>query len=132
MSIQILQYEFLGPIKLSEWGPPMDKVVYIIFYKNKDVFNMIYVGESDKTESRDFFTKNDQFKCWLSYAGKEENLYLSIYPMWESSVSQRRLLVKKVISKYKPVCNDDASENGSNISQVTEPEPEPEPEPESV
>ena len=63
LSIQILQYEFLGPIKLSEWGPPMDKVAYIIFYKNKDVFNMIYVGESDKTESRDFFTKNDQFKC---------------------------------------------------------------------
>ena len=131
LSIQILQYEFLGPIKLSEWGPPMDKVAYIIFYKNKDVFNMIYVGESDKTESRDFFTKNDQFKCWLSYAGKEENLYLSIYPMWESSVSQRRQLVRKVISKYKPVCNDGASENGSNISQVTEPEPEPEPEPES-
>ena len=37
MSIQILQYEFLGPIKLSEWGPPMDRVVYIIFSKNKDV-----------------------------------------------------------------------------------------------
>ena len=40
LSIQILQYEFLGPIKLSEWGPPMDKVAYIIFYKNKDVFNL--------------------------------------------------------------------------------------------
>ena len=131
LSIQILQYEFLGPIKLSEWGPPMDKVAYIIFSKNKDVFNMIYVGESDKTESRDFFTKNEQFKCWLSYAGKEENLYLSIYPMWESSVSQRRQLVRKVISKYKPVCNEDSSENGSTVSQVTEPEPEPEPEPES-
>ena len=57
LSIQILQYEFLGPIKLSEWGPPMDKVAYIIFYKNKDVFNMIYVGESDKTESRDFLQR---------------------------------------------------------------------------
>ena len=128
MSIQILQYEFLGPIKLSEWGPPMDSVAYIIFSKNKDVFNMIYVGESDKTESRDFFTKNKQFKCWLSYAGKEENLYLSIYPMWESDVSERRQLIRKVISKYKPVCNEDNSQNGSNISQGTEPEPEPDPE----
>jgi len=36
-----------------------------------------------------------------------------------------------VISKYKPVCNEDSSENGSTVSQVTEPEPEPEPEPES-
>ena len=109
----------------------MEAVVYIIFSKHKDVFNMLHVAETGKTEAGDFFTKNAQFKCWLSHAGNEENLYLSIYPMWESSVSQRRQLVRKVISKYKPVCNDGASENGSNISQVTEPEPEPEPEPES-
>ena len=128
MSIQILQYEFLGPIRLSEWGPPMDKVAYIIFSKNKDVFNMIYAGESDKTEARDFFTKNDQFKCWMSYAGKEENLYLSIYPMWESNSSERSQLVKKVISKYKPVCNEvnQDSQNRPTTSQPTEPEPEPE------
>ena len=128
MAIQILQYEFLGPIKLSEWGPPMDKVAYIIFSKNKDVFNMIYVGESDKTEARDFFTKNKQFKCWLSYAGKEENLYLSIYPMWESNGSERTQLVRKVIYKYKPVCNEinGDSQNISTTSQTTEPEPEPE------
>ena len=129
MSIQILQYEFLGPIKLSEWGPPMDRVVYIIFYRNKDVFNMIYVAESDKTEAQDFFTKNDQFKCWLSYTDKEENLYLSIYPMWESSQPQRNQLVKKIIRKYKPVCNkiDDNSQNTSTTAhQPFEPEPEPE------
>ena len=106
MSIQILQYEFLGPIKLSEWGPPMDKVVYIIFSKNKDVFNMIYVAEAVKTEARDFFTKNSQFKCWLSYSGKEDNLYLSIYPMWESNEPERKQLVRKIITKYKPICNE--------------------------
>jgi len=129
LSIQILQYEFLGPIKLSEWGPPMDRVVYIIFSKNKDVFNIIYVAESEKTESKDFFTKNDQFKCWLSYTGKEENLYLSIYPMWESSQSQRNQLVKKIIRKYKPVCNEvneDSQNSQTTIAQTTEPEPEPE------
>ena len=131
MSIQILQYEFLGPIRLSEWGPPSPSVAYIIFSKNKDVFNMIYVGESGKTEARDFFTKNNQFKCWLSYAGKEENLYLSIYPMRESSGSERKQLIRKIISKYKPVCNEDTPDNGPTISQVTEPEPEPEPHPES-
>ena len=127
MSIQILQYEFLGPIKLSEWGPPMDRVVYIIFSKNTDVFNIIYVAESEKTESKDFFTKNDQFKCWLSYTGKEENLFVSIYPMWESSQSQRNQLVKKIISKYKPVCNEvneDSQNAQTTIAQTTEPEPE--------
>ena len=94
---------------------------------------MIYVGESDKTEARDFFTKNNQFKCWLSYAGKEENLYLSIYPMRESSGSERKQLIRKIISKYKPVCNDVNvdSQNRQTREQITEPEPEPEPEPES-
>jgi len=107
----------------------MDRVVYIIFSKNKDVFNIIYIAESEKTESKDFFTKNVQFKCWLSYAGKEENLYLSIYPMWESSQPQRNQLVKKIISKYKPVCNEvneDSQNAQTTIAQTTEPEPEPE------
>jgi hypothetical protein len=107
----------------------MDRVVYIIFSKNKDVFNIIYIAESEKTESKDFFTKNEQYKCWLSYAGKEENLYLSIYPMWESSQPQRNQLVKKIIRKYKPVCNkvDDSSQNTSTTAhQPFEPEPEPE------
>ena len=109
----------------------MDRVVYIIFSKNKDVFNMIYVAESDKTEAKDFFIKNDQFKCWMSYAGKEEDLYLSIYPMWESSQPQRNQLVKKIITKYKPICNEvnDGSEDTStSTAQINEPEPEPEPE----
>ena len=94
----------------------MDKIVYIIFFKDKDVFNMIYVGESDKTEARDFFIKNEQFKCWMSYAGREDNLYLSIYPMWESSKPQRNQLVKKILVRYKPVCNniDDNAQNASS------------------
>ena len=127
VSIQILHYEFLGPILLSEWGPPMEEVVYILFAKNKDVFNIIYVGESEKTEESDFFTKNEQFKCWLSNAGGENNLYLSIYPMWESSQPQRNQLVKKIISKYKPVCNEvneDSQNSQTTVVQATEPEPE--------
>ena len=84
----------------------MDKVVYIIFSKDKDVFNMIYVAESDKTDARDFFTNNDQLKCWISYSGKEDNLYLSIYPMWESSKSERVQLSRKIITKYKSICNE--------------------------
>ena len=103
MAIQILQYEFLGPIKISEWGPPMEAVVYIIFSKSKDAFNMLYVGETEKTDAEDFFTKNDQFKCWLSNTVNEDSIYLSIYPMWESNESQRKQLKNKIISKYNPI-----------------------------
>ena len=107
MPIQILHYEFLGPIRLSEWGPPMDEVVYLIFAKKKDIFNIIYAGESGKTNELDFFTKNDRFKCWMSNAGSEENTFLAIYPMWKSNPPERKHLVDKIIAQYKPVCNQE-------------------------
>jgi len=105
MTIQILHYEFLGPVKLSEWGPPMEEVVYVILARTKDTFNIIYVDESEKTDETDFFTKNDKFKCWINTAGSANNLYLSIYPMWKSEKKERQRLVSKAIKNYKPVCN---------------------------
>ena len=107
MTIQILHYEFLGPIKISEWGPPMDKVVYIIFGRDKSGFIPLYVNESDKTEQDDFFTKNDNFKCWIQHAGNEDLLYLSILPLWESEEQERKRIVDKIISKYRPLCQID-------------------------
>ena len=100
---------------------------YILFAKNKDVFNIIYVGESGKTEASDFFTKNEQFKCWLSNAGGENNLYLSIYPMWESSQATRKQLVRKIVDRYNPVCNqvsEDSENTPTSTAQIIEPEPE--------
>lgn len=105
MTLQILHYEFLGPIKLSEWGPPMEEVVYIILEREKDRFNILYVDHSEKTKEKDFFTKNDKFKCWISHAGSENNLYLSILPMWESCKEDRERIVNKTIDRYSPPCN---------------------------
>ena len=105
MTIQIIQYEFLGPIKLSEWGPPMDEVVYIIMGRFKDTFKILYVDQSEKTKETDFFTKNDKFKCWITHAGSENNLYLSIFPMPDSDKNSRQKIVDKTIGKYNPICN---------------------------
>jgi len=105
LTIQILHYEFLGPIKISEWGPPMDEVVYVLFGKIKEGFNMIYADQSEKVTESNFFINNDKFKCWLQQAGSEDSLYLSIYPLWDSEKTDRERIVQKIISKYKPVCN---------------------------
>ncbi len=105
MTIQILHYEFLGPIKLSDWGPPMEEVVYVMLARTEDTFKIIYVGHSEKTEEADFFTKNDKFKCWLTHAGSEKNLYLSIYPMWGSEKKEREKIVNKTMARYNPICN---------------------------
>ncbi len=105
VTIQILQYEFLGPIKLGEWGPPMEKVVYLILSRSKDSFNIIYAGKCEKTEDKKFFLDNPDFKCWIQTAGSENSLYLAILPMFESESSVRNSVLHKIILRYKPSCN---------------------------
>ena len=105
MTIQILHYEFLGPIKISDWGPPMDETVYVIMGRSEDNFKILYVDHSEKTKETDLFTKNDKFKCWITHAGSENNLYLSIYPMPDSDKNSRQKIVDKTIGKYNPICN---------------------------
>ena len=107
MSIQILHYEFLGPIKLDEWGPPMEKVVYLIFSRKKDSFNIIYVGDCEKTDEINYFKNNSNFKCWNQKAGSEDSLYLAILPKFESDQSTRKAIVHRILLRYRPSCNVD-------------------------
>ena len=105
MSIQILQYEFLGPIPLKEWGPPMEKLVYLILSRDKDNFEIVYVGDCEKTDNKAFFEQNSNYKCWVEKSGSEESLYLAILPLFESSAEKRQNVFSKILTHYKPLCN---------------------------
>ena len=105
MSIQILQYEFLGPIPITEWGPPMEKLVYLILSRNKDKFDIIYAGDCQKTDDKSFFTSHKQFKCWIKQSGSEHSLYLAILPLFESPDEKRINVIRKILSQYTPHCN---------------------------
>ena len=105
MSIQILQYEFLGPVKLDDWGPPMEKVVYLIFSRNQDSFKIVYVGDCEKTDKVDFFENNVNFENWIQTTGSKNSLYLAILPMFESNSSARQVIINKILRVYHPVCN---------------------------
>ena len=105
LTIQILHYEFLGPIEISEWGPPMGQLIYLLFSKTKNGFNLLYASQVEKTDKTDFFTQNDKFKCWIQHSGSEEMLYLAVYPMSDSQASDRERIVQQIISKYRPPCN---------------------------
>jgi hypothetical protein len=107
LSIQILQYEFLGPIPLDEWGPPMEKLIYLIFSREKDNFNIIYVGDCKKTDDSSFFTQHSHFKCWVEKGVSEKSLHLAILPSFESSDEHRIAIVNKIKSRYNPICNSD-------------------------
>ena len=129
MTIQILHYEFLGPIKLEEWGPPMEKVVYIILSRDNEKFHLVYAGECEKTEDLGFFTQNPNFKCWLSKGGSEKFLYLAILPLFDSTPEERKNILRKIISQYNPPCNENEIIETPYEVKPTNPEPEPEPEP---
>lgn len=105
MSIQILQYEFLGPIKLEEWGPPMEKVVYLILSREKDTFNIIYVSDCEKTDNSGFFIQNSNYKYWVDKSGSEKFLHLAILPMFDATPKQRKQVISKIIARYRPICN---------------------------
>ena len=105
MSIQILQYEFLGPIPLEEWGPPMEKLVYLILSRDKDKFNIVYVGDCEKTEDKSFFLQHSQYKCWIKHSGSEKSLHLAILPLFESDSERRKIVFQKILAHYKPLCN---------------------------
>ena len=107
MSIQILQYEFLGPVSLDEWGPPMEKLVYLIMSRDQDKFNIIYVGDCEKTDDASFFTTHHNFKCWVKESISEKSLHLAILPLFESSAEMRKNILNKIISRYNPICNSD-------------------------
>ncbi len=105
LSIQILQYEFLGPIPLDEWGPPMEKLVFLILSRDKDNFKIVYAGDCEKTDDKSFFVQHSQFKCWVQQSGSEKSLYLAILPMFESSDDHRQNVLNKIMTHYKPPCN---------------------------
>lgn len=105
LTLQILHYEFLGPVRLAEWGPPMEETVYVILARSRDRFSLIYADQCAKSDDAGFFTRNPGFKCWVDQAGTEDGLYVAIYPMFGSSESRRRFAVGQIVSKYLPPCN---------------------------
>jgi len=110
LSIQILQYEFLGPIPLDEWGPPMEKLVFLIMSRDQDKFNIVYVDDCEKTNEKSFFTQHSHFKCWVQQSRSEKSLYLAILPMFESTTDYRKNIINKIKIRYNPPCNfDDTS-----------------------
>lgn len=86
----------------------MEQVVYILLRRTKDTFELVYVGECEKSQDEDFFQKHEKSECWTKSAGHERDLYVSVYPMWGSTSDERKRLANKIIAKYKPSCNEGA------------------------
>lgn len=102
LALQILQYEFLGPVPISEWGPPMENLVYALLAADGERFSIVYAGQCAKSDDPAFFTGNPQFKCWMERAGTEKNLHVAVLPMPRQTDRER--VVRDILKKYKPPC----------------------------
>ena len=90
----------------------MEKLVYLILSRNKEIFNIVYVGDCEKIDDKSFFAQHPQRKCWIDHSGSEKSLHLAILPLSESSSQRRKAVFHKIIASYKPFCNSsDISES---------------------
>ena len=101
----MLQYEVLGPVPLSEWGPPMERLLYLVLSRRDDRFDVLYAGDCERTDDRAFFVQHPRFKCWAREAGSEAALHLAVLPMFDSGAAGRARALSRIVSRYSPPCN---------------------------
>jgi hypothetical protein len=100
-----------GPYRLDGWEVPRQAGVYAIMHKpdpeNKpDVYVIDYCGESAKLSSyRGYPWLEQRTKRMVARAGYEENVYIAVCLLDESSRQDRRRMEKALIKEYKPYFN---------------------------
>ena len=106
MSITWGGITFSDPIRLTTWIPQSIAGVYAISIRTSTGFSPIYFGESENLEERGINATHHAYSCWLREAGSEENIFISIRLMPNSTEDHRREREGSLISQYNPVCNE--------------------------
>jgi len=111
MTIKWGDVEFEKPYSITDWEPPYRAAVYAIMMKRKPQeephkYTIVYFGESSNLSERGFYRSHHKYDCWVREAGSEDNLYIGIHRMPDSTDEQRREVESDLISQYKPACND--------------------------
>lgn len=95
--------------QLSTWDPPTFGGIYAITFK-KDPVNkpeehtVLYFGETNNFAKRGINDTHHKYICWKSHA-KQSELYVSVASVFTDSM--RKNGEEQLISKYKPVCNEE-------------------------
>jgi hypothetical protein len=108
MTITWGDISFEGPYAITAWNPPRRAAVYAIMYKrdrSEDRYFIIYFGESENLSYRGFYRSHHKYNCWIQYAGSDDNLYIGINTMPNSTDAERRRVEQDLIRQYDPYCN---------------------------
>ena len=111
MSIKWGEVDFDGPYAITKWDPPYRAGVYAIMIqqdpKNEpNTYTIIYFGVSGNMNERGFYKAHHKYDCWSKKAGSDDNIFIGVYLMSNSTPEQRKDVESKLISQYKPSCND--------------------------
>ncbi len=96
---------FTTPVRITTWDPPYRAAIYAISIRTSDEFSPIYFGESGNLDQRGFYRSHHKYSCFLREVGSDENIYISIHLLPNSTEDERREIERRLISQYNPVCN---------------------------
>lgn len=101
--------EFDGPYSILKWEPSEKGGIYCIMKEGskKGYYVIIYFGGSENLAERISDKSHQAYSCWLKEVGSENNLFLGVYLMPNSSKEEREKIENDLIEDYKPVCNKD-------------------------
>ena len=108
MSIVWGEISFDGPYPINNWDPPNRAGIYAIMYKrnvDKNLYSLVYIGESANLNDRGFYRSHNKYYCWLSDAQLENNIFIGTYLMPDSTDDKRREVEADLIGRLNPVCN---------------------------
>src|SRR5260370_5354286 len=108
MGIKYSSYLFSEPQLLTTWCPPPWAAIYAILVPCVDwrprPFRVLYFGQTTDLSER-FRWSHHAYWSWVCEAGPWAGLYVAVYPMFDSSEEQRRLIEGLLIDWYRPTCN---------------------------
>lgn len=109
MSIRMTGYHFSAPVQVRLWEPPYRAGVYAILKPDPkcvpEPFKPLFFGQSGNMSERGFWLCHFALKCWLREAGGEDDLFISIHSMPDSTEASRMAVVQELVAAYDPPCN---------------------------
>jgi hypothetical protein len=107
--IYFANYQFSEPENFLNWTTSEKEGIFAILIKNpaskSKPYEVIFFGESGDLSERGFFRSFHRYDCWIREAGDEAELYISVFPMPNSTREIRQGIESFLVKYYKPVCN---------------------------
>lgn len=107
--IYFANYQFSDPECLLNWTTSEKSGIYAILVQDptsrSKPYKVIYFGESEDMSERGFFKSHYRYDRWIREAGKETEIYISVFPMPGSTPQLRQGIEAFLIKYYRPSCN---------------------------